>query len=121
MSTDKLIESVILAEEEEKFEYTLSTLAGNEYVPQAALAIEQFGVIAGEIAKTNPDVANLLYGMKTGLWRALVSTRSVNGKFMDAVTIQRIKNVVNSQEAKKAAMGNIMGSFGIGAPPKAEM
>lgn len=119
-STDKLIESVILAEEEEKLEYTLSTLAGNEYIPQAALAIEMFGITADEIAKMDKDTGQTLSRMKTGLWRSLVSTRSVNHVFIDAVTTQKIKNVVNSPEAKKAAMANIMGGMGIGAPPKVE-
>lgn len=89
-------------------------------MPQAALAVEIFGIVAKQNGALDPEVGQLLGSFKVGLWRSLVTTRSIDGRFMDAVTIQRLRQQFNTQEAKKSAIQNAMGTFGIGAPPKAE-
>lgn len=100
----RLLEGVMLAEEEAKHEFTASTQYLNDYGPQAHLQIENLAHRA-EYHKQSGGLASKFLSEAVsarvrGFRMALIATRSREGRFIDVVTIQRSKFAVQSpQEA----------------------
>lgn len=104
----RLIEGVMLAEEEQKKEFTASTEYLNDYGPQAHLQIENLAAKAEYVKNRkwpgSAFIASRIEARVKADWMALVATRSREGRFIDVVTVQRTKFAVQSpQEAQGLA------------------
>lgn len=101
----RLIESVLLSEDEQKWGFTYSTLYTNDQGPGAIWLVENLKKKA-ELIKSKQWVGassistlieNRVHAMRLGL----VGTRSRDARFIDAVTVQRTKYAVQSPEQAK--------------------
>lgn len=113
---EKVIEANLLAEEKHLEDFTNSTLVLNDVGPQCILQIGVIEKMGNVISKKNAKIAEMVADYVSVLKRGIISTRSREGRYLDAVTINRVKYGVQSFEQQKSLLARMMG----GAPPPSQ-
>lgn len=114
----RLIESVLMAEEEKKWGFTYSTLYTNEYGPGAIWLVENLvkkaEYIRGQNWKGSTFIADRIEARVHAMRSGLVGTRSRDARFIDAITVQRTKYAVQGPQEAKGMMNALKQGMGMG-------